>query len=415
MNTAVRNEPFFRYIYDCGSKSGGFALEDSIAAYAKSLGPKKIVDALFLSHIDADHVNGLHSLFTTHGVDAKHIFLPLLTPVDRLLSLARGGLEISNFAAEMVIDPKAALSNVSSARIVTVQSSGEPSRDPEGEPVYDLALGNDDNALDNMPRAEVFGPPDIWSDGGAGDITMGDSAVIRIGKRFPELSWLLGFYVEQTQLDLSLLFLDELADRLDVDSSDIESASPEDIRNWMTDEESSAAIRDSYSAKTVKAVTNRTSLVVISGPAEPDGNRENVQLGNSEFWNRTGTWLLTGDADMRRKSEVRRLSDHFGARIMDIDVLALPHHGSSRSFCAALMQIAGKPISIAFASAGTSYKKHPAESVIKDVTAASTIPWIVTESSPTRISATWDSHSKWTPQRSSKTLGDLPLWYEAMP
>ena len=67
-------------VYDCGSLSGSTLLHDRIddCFYA---GEK--IHALFLSHFDADHVNGLEYLLKHYQVE--HIFFPLLTKEDKAL------------------------------------------------------------------------------------------------------------------------------------------------------------------------------------------------------------------------------------------------------------------------------------------------------------------------------------------
>ena len=68
----------FNIIYDCGSLSPG---PDFLKKYLKNnyftMYPHKNIDALFISHFDNDHVNGLTYLLDNTTI--KYIFLPQLT------------------------------------------------------------------------------------------------------------------------------------------------------------------------------------------------------------------------------------------------------------------------------------------------------------------------------------------------
>ena len=75
------NEHKCNVVFDCGGTKG--YIEDKVRTYCRHLayrqqieGQRPIVDALFISHFDDDHVNGLETLFAHAAI--KQIFLPLL-------------------------------------------------------------------------------------------------------------------------------------------------------------------------------------------------------------------------------------------------------------------------------------------------------------------------------------------------
>ena len=67
-------------VYDCGSLSGSNLLHKQIDDCFYHC---KKIHALFLSHFDEDHVNGLEYMLTHYQVE--HIFFPLLTEEDKAL------------------------------------------------------------------------------------------------------------------------------------------------------------------------------------------------------------------------------------------------------------------------------------------------------------------------------------------
>ncbi|MFN4275777.1 MAG: MBL fold metallo-hydrolase [Ferrovibrio sp.] len=69
------NNKFFRYVYDCGAYKKK-NIRRTYPAYLR-VNPSKKLDALFISHLDSDHVNGLGELLK-HTRGARHVFLPYI-------------------------------------------------------------------------------------------------------------------------------------------------------------------------------------------------------------------------------------------------------------------------------------------------------------------------------------------------
>ncbi|MDE2911628.1 MAG: hypothetical protein OXL68_01710 [Paracoccaceae bacterium] len=92
----------FRYVYDCGSKNTT-ALKDSVYAMLKR---HPGFDALFVSHLHDDHVNGLDQLLGS--VRANTVFIPHLsvgaTVADLVADAADGAL--SHSVIEASLDPQ---------------------------------------------------------------------------------------------------------------------------------------------------------------------------------------------------------------------------------------------------------------------------------------------------------------------
>ena len=67
----------FNVVYDCGSDS--LDIQSLSKVIKKSFPKESVIDAVFISHFDSDHVNGLPELMRNFKV--TKIFLPLITGV----------------------------------------------------------------------------------------------------------------------------------------------------------------------------------------------------------------------------------------------------------------------------------------------------------------------------------------------
>ena len=62
-------------VYDCGGKSRVF-MEEYINSFLSEI-PKQPIEAVFISHLHEDHINGLQHLIAK--TEVRRIFLPQLT------------------------------------------------------------------------------------------------------------------------------------------------------------------------------------------------------------------------------------------------------------------------------------------------------------------------------------------------
>ena len=75
-------------VYDCGTLSQRDKLNSRIDRFKNSLGHDKL-DVLFIWHIDDDHINGIPELL--NGINCDKVYLPYLTPIERLFVAIRHG------------------------------------------------------------------------------------------------------------------------------------------------------------------------------------------------------------------------------------------------------------------------------------------------------------------------------------
>jgi len=115
----------FHYVYDCGTSHGSAALQDAITVWRSGTFR---VDALFVSHLDADHVSGVDRLLGSVAVDT--VYIPYLEPVAQVLDIleAAGEGAVSASFIEARVDPSSWFGRRGVARIVRVNPS--PSEPP---------------------------------------------------------------------------------------------------------------------------------------------------------------------------------------------------------------------------------------------------------------------------------------------
>ncbi len=113
----------FHYIYDCGSESPG-RLVERMREYADGLETGRVA-ALFVSHLDDDHVSGLDQLLGRIKVET--VFLPYVTPAERVMILAEavGTGKSSANLVQCISDPVRWFVDRGADRVVFVVGSDE--------------------------------------------------------------------------------------------------------------------------------------------------------------------------------------------------------------------------------------------------------------------------------------------------
>ena len=131
-------------VYDCGGNSGLFMKRYlSQFIHRESNREKMKIDAVFISHLHADHINGLKYLLDNTYV--RYLFLPQLTDEMFIESLLYNNLQslgnnkdLTNFVLEIYRGD-----NYGETKIVRVDfSEGEISIDLEGDNLVDLTSSN---------------------------------------------------------------------------------------------------------------------------------------------------------------------------------------------------------------------------------------------------------------------------------
>ena len=91
-------------VFDCGTRSK-IKLEERIGNVLPSCA---IIDKVFISHLDDDHVNGLQYLLKNYRVN--EVYLPYLTEEERVLTRLfyrlKTGYDLSEFTVALLDNPR---------------------------------------------------------------------------------------------------------------------------------------------------------------------------------------------------------------------------------------------------------------------------------------------------------------------
>lgn len=83
-----KDSKLYTIVYDCGSQNKGTIDEEIQRTFPKD----SLIDALFISHFDNDHINGLPEL-RRRGVKVRYLILPLLTNTQKILAFLSIGIK----------------------------------------------------------------------------------------------------------------------------------------------------------------------------------------------------------------------------------------------------------------------------------------------------------------------------------
>lgn len=353
-----------RYVFDCGSIHPD-ALRHSLQQFHRDYGD--CPEILFVSHIHADHINGIDQLLGYGAPDV--LILPYLALED-LAATAIADFEECRFSAsyrDYVRDPLGWW-RAKGVKTIIFLEPGEDGDAAPVPPVPDRPIEGED------PR-----PPEIKSElptgrlaavlhrprGSDPELTPANSAT----RDFPKTSllagsgsalrlewkqdssdawrsadWLLVPYVHPVDTATRAAFKKALLKQLK-----LLRPSPKKFRTRLLEEltqkERAKELVDIY-CDHFDNDHNAVSLSLYSGPGETWASHRlrGAQAKRTEWLSRiegpgkrelglgAAGWLSTGDAALKAKSRRLPWREFFGPYDENIRILTLPHHGSIRNF-----------------------------------------------------------------------------------
>lgn len=335
-------------IYDCGSSPNVKVVESQIQNNFKE---GEVIHALFISHLDDDHTNGIPFLLEHYKV--KNMFFPLVTGTDKMYlymqHIVDGGSRDS-FVVRFLENPRLAFERLNIEYtpmlypVVTGQGDiPQMDREMDAEPVYpgtnvaSIIFGNPLEAYKMYPR---------W-------------CYIPYNFRQPER-------LQKLQDELNMRFGD------DIGNEELrrkwENGSYVDRRN----------IKEAY--KEVKGSLNINSMTLYSGLEEDYECRQYIVTNRcpckcSCDWKAAGC-LYMGDYDASGVKKWNDLQNAYEDYWQQIGCVQVPHHGSRHNYNTELAELNAYYV----ISAGTSNSyRHPHSMVVKDLLFHGQHPYIVTE------------------------------------
>jgi hypothetical protein len=400
------NELQVTYAYDCGAMhTYSQTRSREIQGHLQSVGRNSILDLLFISHVHADHINGLPQLLHKGtGLKVDTIILPLVDDVERLIAFARtsaddGASAQNDFYRNFTLDPIAALAQFEPRQILLV-SGGEPGLMSEDGPRF---------PSDDERKPKIYGQS---RRGGRGfnwilvdRETAGNEMVERIDGYNSSVSvissstalvsthkgvdWLWAPYIDPAVRAGKREFLDALAVELGLPKSNMKKWLSQALNRKELVVGRADALATAYEA--VFRQINLTSMCLYSGPALPGQVSVPIsysgQFGVTRHFPSLGrkiAWLGTGDAMLGQVQRRKSIARHYGGLWKQVTTMTLPHHGSDRNFHEDLISTSGASAFIAAADRYGNWK-HPGAHTVQLVFSAPSLLQVVTSSPHTSV------------------------------
>ncbi len=338
-------------VFDCGGTPA--YIEPCVEKFCNHLSNRQnrerpIVDAVFISHFDDDHVNGLEKLFELANV--KRIFLPLLNDSDCCaLSLSFVEHMYNPLYIRLLrsaVNGETLEWNDQKISVIRIRKSeGENNRNEE-----DFVLDSDDDNNEGVSLS----------------IASGTSVVLK--KNIP---WIFKTYnYDNINRERTLQLEEALEER------DCQLSLDELLRCW-SDNEYQEKIRECYDL--VRGTINGNSMVTYSGPRS-----ENVDVNcvcsrccrmcfECDFCVRDlAGCMYFGDYEASGKRKWKQYVACFNNLIPLLQMQQVPHHGSKYNY----NKLLNDPVKFNFISAGKSNRfRHPHNWTLNELN-ESCVPWV---------------------------------------
>lgn len=360
----LAGEPPLRWVYDCGSRRTA-----RFDTYLKDwlCGLSGQVDWLFISHFDKDHVSGLETLMAR--IPVADVMVPYLNERELayayLHEVGRGNLD--RWFVDLVADPAAFFLSRGAERVTFVggrRSDGDRLTEPGERP----QPRKDDRAwrvgVYPTPRA-LESPGPSSSQARAAPVVGRIEGACEIEARHGDLALRFWPYRAPIPAYLHRGLIKALQDL-------VGAKAPLTMRPGLGDLAYALALhaRSNAGRKAIRAVfesyagsSNRSSLSVLSLAEAVSGPKQGWNWSSPRGgWARgPAGWMATGDAELVKPPDLDDWRANYGARLDQVRVLALPHHGSDRNPDGALQALCPAAVLTAHARAGS--RKHPGEGV----------------------------------------------------
>lgn len=347
----------FNMVFDCGSETDVKIINKSIE---EKFDKGEKIDAVFISHLHNDHVNGLDHLINYCNV--QRVFLPLLTEEQKVILLIDSycrGFKKSDFNVRLIESPEETLgkSNVIYVKPDNKNRSNDNSSDVSNADSYDI------KSLQ-------------WQIDSGTQITFSN-----------EREWIFIPYNfrEDTRVK-------KLKDELNKEKINLKTIN--DFETAWKDTAKRDKIKNAYNS--VRGDLNTNSMVIYSGPRLINDKRirmlpycDSAKCRIVRYCTRNNYnvynvgCLYLGDYDSKGERKWEKLKDRYKNYWDKIGVIQLPHHGSHHNYNDELLHHDGIECII---SAGFRNRfNHPHIDVVRKIDSRNVNLHIVNEFAKTTI------------------------------
>lgn len=354
----------YNFVFDCGSntcinKSSGMGkyLEIEIdGVFNKG----EEIEAVFISHCDSDHINGLDKLLSTHHV--KKLFMPLIPEESKILLLMQAyvtfGYKKNQFFEDIIFDPLSLVNKekYNVTQVILVKESTEQML----------------NQVDNINFFEL-------NDNIPDEIDSGSEVLLRIYE-YPIWKFVLSNFKEDERIS-------ELINAFASENIPIPKNYTDMVKIWHSHKNKIINVYKRKSKEKITGDINTNSLLVYSGKTSNINisllSVNSTPMQNYCLYPTAGGCMYLGDYMAKGSQKWKWLKDAFSNNWQDIHIWQLPHHGSWRNYNDE-MTLHSADFYVACAGYANQYH-HPSGSVIRKLIMAGKSVFCVTEKVGTRI------------------------------
>ena len=320
-------------VYDCGSISNRKKIPKLIEKY---FGKNEAIEALFISHLDKDHMNGVEELLKQ--CEVKRICFPLITEEMKLALKIKVMIEeamgnsYSKFMKEFVEDPEAAIKKIKED--IKIKLIEILPNDEENNKKND----NEDTKNQKIKRIKKKSGEDIAEE------------IEGLEHSCNENKWELIPYNFKQETRIN-----EFEKKLEKEfGKKISLKGVEKI--WKENEDNREKIKKVY--ESLKGDLNTNSMTLFSGVRQVG-----KQMQYDSSYVKVGC-LYTGDYEAKGKNKWKTLEEAYTEYWKWIGMIQVPHHGSIRNCNDAL--ISKKAVYFLSAGEKNTYK-HPSQNVVRGI------------------------------------------------
>jgi hypothetical protein len=381
----------YTYVYDCGSDQLSALRSELDAAQGHfSEEADAWIDTIFISHLDADHVNGFDMLCETFDHRIGRVVLPYLDLVSRyyLAASAMSNRTATGLFLEFLIDPIAWVrARLPGADIILLGGGPEPADhlvDPDVPP-YDPDSDSMRQTRLNSTVLEL-----IRLDPLPGETDKAE---------YPQYRW-IGIELTPSNMSSSpLLLLAHIPPRSDRKLAQFKAALKEqgfdrlgkkNLKAILQNKESREALRNCYLE--LASDHNIVSIHLLVKPLLPlrppyaTGRSGPTTYHHALYSGWKTSFLFSGDANLGKRKYFNYWKAFYHAHLDDVGLFSLPHHGSKLSFDIRLLN--ALPNARFIAQSGSNGHGHPDPGIVRQLEGARRAYQKVSENACTRIDVT---------------------------
>ena len=331
----------FTIVYDCGSKNESLIKKEIKSVFEKG----EDIEAVFISHLHSDHINGLK--FLLEFCNVKRVLMPLLTENEKIQLLIQN--EIIQKGISPFLENLIETQNIENVTVVLV---------PETESDTEINLDQEPNQIDGNFTSKTF-------------------------KTNPKLShssivdWIfIPFNFRQTQR------ANDFITKLTKQKITFKNIS-EFKKQWQQNKNKIIKI-----FKSVPGSMNTNSMTLYSGP-ESNGKRffhhfiESVHFHPFYRHHNLAGCLYFGDYEAKGVQKWSQFINYYEKYWDIVGTVQIPHHGSRHNYNREINK--GNPkLSIISSGIKNTYR-HPHASTLKYIILDYGLPLIVSENVGSRI------------------------------